>query len=1570
MVNKYALSAAACITFLRKVGDLLPYESLRALNAADKILRREKSGVYAAMRGESAGAYLDLISRRSRRRDVPESEIAENAVRAADEKFSAGGAAPETHCGCYLFKRNAKRAKFYQLLYIAPNYAAAAAMSLLLSALVPDGWPRLVYATVAYPIFVYIAKLIATGFLKFFARPDVLPRMDFSRGVPDRHRTLAVVSQLIATPDEMERAVRKLGANAFAEADKNIGYCLLADLPASKTDGLTAADEAVIAAGRAAWEKLKSEYPCHISLYIRKRAYNAKEKQYMGWERKRGALMQLCKHFLSPQCTVHSPQLKDGVIHIERNDDEKTKSATVDCGLCTVDCGKGNSLFHAAFGDGEFSPVNIVALDADTAAPPGAVLHLTETAAHPLNFRYNVFSPRIRTNPLTTADTPFTRLFADSPGFDSYSSGAFDVYQDIFHIGIFHGKGLFRIREFHDMLYDTLPENRILSHDLIEGAIAGAANTRAAFYDTYPSGYRSYVKRNLRWIRGDWQLMPYLLPTFLTRLGKRRKNPLQPLSLWQIGDNLFYSLLAPCGLALLALSPFCGAAFVWPLLTGLSFHLSAFLTDVYVNGKALFHRASLTAAFRHIGAGFLRLLFNIAVLPHYALCSLCAIALTLTRMTFKRNLMKWETFAHTLPGKKKTPPKPEIPEGERAYYLSVARQTWAYFRDTLTAENKYLPCDNFQEEGGVGWARRTSPTNIGFGLLAAVCARDMGFIGGAEFADLVSRVLETVQSLKKYKGNLYNWYDAQTLEVLKPAYVSSVDSGNFLACLLALRSALREAQRGTQRNAQCNGHFSLSKPITESPSKEHGHFSLSEPVKDCPSKENSPAKKEKSVGGLLSGNSTQLPNDKNPDRTSQFSILNSQLVKTIDALIAATDLSCLYDPKKGLFRVGYDEASRDAGDAHYDLLASEAQLLAFTAVALKKAGAETWARLSRARVRAAGAALRSWTGGMFEYLMPRLLLQIPRGSLLSVSNRNAVRGQIAFCKRHGLPFFGVSESQYNVRGRRGDYQYKAFGIDALAIKNIGVQRVVSPYAAFLALGVSRKAAGNLRRMDTAAQRGKYGFYEALDCGSGDKNAVVRSFMAHHQGMILCAVHNALNGGALIKRFMSDLRTAGAALLLTEPAPATRAARKKTPARAERKGKRGAKTAGGGAGATDAAAKIGAIKPNTAQAGLLANGRLRSILNARGDGHLTFDGFALTRFRLFRGAGLRFAVERPDGTKIDLSALTPKAVFKSDKILYVYQTRGLQITVEAAVSPAYAVEARRVRVRDLKNKGGVCTVTSYFEPALCPRDEDVAHPAFSELFLRTEIRRQDNAVVVERTGNRRAPALIHAAAAEKAAFLRFETSRFNFWGRGARSPSEGFTVAPCVSIACGLPLQNGTAEAAYLTGAAYEGGGAAGGVSRMIALMNSPGFADDVFTAAGTAARIGETLAANHLSTLLSKLLEDRIPAGVLKGLAGRELNVLGLKRLGADLRYPTVRFRLEGLPDCGRLKAAAAAVEILKKCINFTFCVVYAEKAGYRTPLGTAAREAAAGADAIFVNTTEEFPETVAALEAIAIEAN
>ncbi|GHV01028.1 hypothetical protein FACS1894211_09890 [Clostridia bacterium] len=1620
--NKYTLSLSACINFLRKIEELLPYADLRAWCASDGILRGERSGVYRAMREETCGDYLDFLARFARRRNLNEDDVARAAVESADEAFAAGIGAPANHCGYWFFRERgalvrrlkevepavprksllSTKSRFFQLLYIVPNYVIAAALSLAASALVPAGWPRLIYAVIAYPIFVYIAKLITTGVLKIFTRPDVLPRLDFSGGVPDRHKTLVVVSQLVASEDEMRRAVRRVGVNASAEADGNIGYCLLADLPASDGENLSDKDKAIIEAGRIEWENLKKEYKHPVSLYVRKRTYNKKEKKYMGWERKRGALMDLCGHFLgkgqvnNAQCTMHNAQLKgtgnreqgtgsgqledknaekfpsDGGVSAERTGWPTNENKTDNCALRIVHCElkKGNGFFYAAFGDGDLIPVNIVALDGDTAAPPGAVLNLIETAAHPLNFKYNVFSPRIRTNPLTTEDTVFARLFANDRGFDSYSSGAFDVYQDLFHIGIFHGKGLFRMREFHDTLAETLPENRILSHDLIEGAIAGAANVRTALYDTYPPGYRPFVKRNLRWIRGDWQLMPYLLPTFITRSGKRRANPLQPLSKWQITDNLLYSLLAPCGLALIALCPFYGAAFLWPLLTGASFYLSAFLTDIYVNIKAVFHRASLPAVAKHIGAGLARLLFNLAVLPHYALCALYAIGLTLARMLFKRNLMRWETFAHTLPAKRKTRKKAEISEADGAYFLEIARETWAYFRDTLNAENRYLPCDNFQEEGGVGWARRTSPTNIGFALLAAVCARDMGFLGQEEFLELTENVLKTVRALKKYKGNLYNWYDTRTSDVLRPAYVSSVDSGNFLAALVAVRGAIV--------NAQCTMH---NAHLKDGNSDRRSAVSGRLKDKACHS-----AVSEESPSAQDKGQGTRDKGQVKDDHCALEKNCASRIVHRIDELIENTDLSCLYDRKKKLFYIGYEEGARGIQDAHYDLLASEAQLLSFVAVALKKVPAETWARLSRARVRAAGGTLRSWTGGMFEYLMPRLLLDIQRGALLYAGNRNAVKSQIAFCRQERLPFFGISESQYRRFDGRGNYQYKAFGIRTVSIKNIDVHRVLSPYSVFLALGIGAEAA-DIRKMEAEALRGKYGFYEAIDFSDRQKGAVIRSFMAHHQGMILCAIYNRLNDGALARAFMSDFRTAGAALLLAEPEPTTRAARKKFSANIRQKSGKGSGARGrksDGRQKESIANRERSTARTDAGAGLLTNGRFYSVFNRRGEGFLTFDGFALTRFRTLRNAGIRFSVECPDGGIVELSDLIPKAVFKDGETLFIYRARGLQITVAAAVSPAYPVEARAVRVRSRKDRDGVYKITSYFEPTLCPREEDISHPAFSELFLNTEIRRGDNAIVVTRNNARRAPALIHVAAAgEKNEAVQFEASRFNFFGRGPASPPDGFTVAPCVSIRCDMPMKNGSAEVCFLTGAAYEDRGNGDGndngrgnaTERMIGLLNSPGFADNVFTAArreafgaGMADGADKANTCGGAALLLEKLVADKIPDRALKGLAGREPNVRGLERLGIDLRFPVVCVRIKNAEECGDLSGITEEVKRLRGCLRFGFGVLYAEKAGYRTPLKDALREAVADTGAILVNTAEEFGETVAALEAVAIE--
>ena len=1457
---RYGTCAASAITLLRELNNILQYDFILKHSIINTILSQEKSGVYPAVREDSKGDYLAFIAYLSRKRNICETDIARAAVSLADGNAET----VKNHAGYYLY--NDRRALF-NLLYNKHKNRK----------LIPPRAAQRFYiaACCLFP------KPLVNGLIRFFYKPrgNTL-KMNFSTGVPDNMKTAVVTSVLAASPAEMEKAVERLAVNSFADADPNIAYVLLVDFMPSDKEGLNENDAAIIAAGENALKTLSQENKNSITIFFRKRKYNEKERRFQGWERKRGALLQLCEYYL-----------------------------------------RGADCFYKISGDKSFVPVNIAAFDADTAAPPKAVTELIETAAHPLNLRYNIFTPRIRTNILTLKDNLFTKLFADSRGFDSYAGAGRDVCQGLFHTGNFHGKGLFRIKEYFGLLDKALPENRILSHDLIEGAFVGAANVETALYDNFPNGYRQLYRRNLRWVRGDWQLLPYLFPRVRGQNGKKRKNPISPISKFQIADNMARSLLHPASLLLLLISPFCGRLFWLPLIIALSPFAFRFLTDVYAQIKQLFHKKRPLCVLRGIRRGFLRLIFNILFLPHYALCVSAAIIITLFRLVSGKNLLKWNTFAHTNAQRAgnhpvglaaATPPLRGIcPSGrgghkEEAWLFDIARATWNYFKDTLTKEYNFLPCDNFQEEGNKGFAPRTSPTNIGFGLLAAVSAAHFGFITADGAVTLISQTLAAVKKLPKYKGHLYNWYDVKTLKTLYPDYVSSVDSGNFCACLIAVR-----------------GFLTAGNAATQEPSARH------------------------------------------------------DAVQYISEYLDEIDFSCLYDARRHLFYIGCNRSANKLSDSHYDLLASEAHLLSLAAMALRKTEYKNWLHLSRVFIRYKGVSLRAWTGGMFEYLMASLLIDYKKGTLIYDSNLNAARGQIKFAKKNRLPLFGVSESQYNLTDAAGNYQYKAFGVNAVSLKPMNAHKVISPYSSFLALEyLPYETYMNLKRAEGyRLLSDKYGFYEAADFTDGGGNpTVIKSYMAHHQGMILCALDNFLNGGRLKEYFCGDRRVAAVSLLLTEKPFGKRAPKKRCRA-AESKVKKDRKED----------AYFAVINPKIKTGlNLLSGGKYRALIDERGCGYSVFDGVCLTRSRRGKAEkyGFRFFILDLSSNEIfdSFSILPVRAVFRTYESVYTYEWRGLLVTVTAAVSAVYAVELRKITVFNRLETPRDLRLASYFEPTLCDDGDDAAHPVFSNLFIETAYEAEDKVIKVRRN-NRAAPTLIHGCAGLLE--VAPETSRFNFFerltgelkavrSRAALPRSAGFTLEPCVSLRGRMrPAGKSEADAVFFTGAARTEAAAA----KIVAMMNSLNFAKTVLTQAReTSVKSGCENPA-EIRELAHKVLYSRPSADSLQKLAAARANLQSLILKGINLNLPIIIYNVKNISDCQGLKAfLETAKPLFQYKLKFNICVTYAEKRGYDKPLRDAVSDAldAAGlrdGGVVLYNLAAEYFEASECLKLLAVAA-
>jgi len=765
----------------------------------------------------------------------------------------------------------------------------------------------------------------------------------------------------------------------------------------------------------------------------------------------------------------------------------------------------------------------------------------------------------------------------------------------------------------------------------------------------------------------------------------------------------------------------------------------------------------------------------------------------------------------------------------------VARRTWRFFETFVTATDHWLPPDNFQEDPRPVVAHRTSPTNMGVYLLSAVSARDFGWAGTAETVERLEATLATMQGLARFRGHFFNWYDTRDLRPLDPQYVSSVDSGNLAGHLVALANACREW---------------IGRPLPEAELLAGIEDSLElarEAVQACPEDRRTQTITRQqlvealdALGAALSQGIAQagpqaatmldiartLASERGDDagaemltwvEATQRSIdshrrdrgLNGEDARALQGRLAALEATAramanamefgfLLDPERKLLSIGYRVAEGELDPSCYDLLASEARLASFVAIAKGDVASRHWFRLGRAVTPSGGgAALVSWSGSMFEYLMPSLVMRAPAGSLIEQTSRLIVRRQIAYGAELGVPW-GVSESAYHVRDLELTYQYSNFGVPGLGLKRgLGENAVVAPYATALAAMVDPGAAvRNFARLAALGARGRYGFYEALDytptrLPEGKDVAIVRAWMAHHQGMTVVALANVLHDGAMRARFHAEPIVRATELLLQERTPRDVAL---AHPRAEE-----VRTA-----ATVRDLELPAVRRLTSAHGatpaahLLSNGSYTVMLTAAGSGYSRRGDCAITRWRedatrddwgtyvYLRDAqsgDVWSAGHQPAGADAERYEVT----FTEDRAVFLRHHGMLVTTLEVVVSPEDDAEVRRVSVSNAGDEAREIDLTSYAELVLAPAAADAAHPAFAKLFVQTEYLAKAGVLLATRRRRSSGEPEIWAAhlavvEGEAVGEPEIETDRARFLGRGRE-------VRTPMSVVDGLPLSN-------------------------------------------------------------------------------------------------------------------------------------------------------------------------------------
>ena len=1133
-----------------------------------------------------------------------------------------------------------------------------------------------------------------------------LPRLNFSGGIPAEHRVLVVIPTLLTSAAASRELVRQLELHWLANRESQAQFALLTDwidAPHASLPG----DAALLQEALSGLAGLNARYPAEpgaaprFLLIHRPRAWSETQQRWLGWERKRGKLEQLLRTLVTGRLEGFAPlapglQLAQGIRYV-------------------------------------------VTLDSDTGLPPGALRELAAVAAHPLNAPqidtalrrvvrgYGILQPRMVTPlPEPAQNTPYHQLFAGQCGIDPYSSGVSDVYQDLFGSGSFSGKGLLHVEAMHAVLDARLPENTVLSHDLLEGCIARCGFVSdVTLVEDSPHHAGVAAARAHRWTRGDWQLLP------LMRHASR--YAIDALGMWKMLDNLRRALVVPATFGLIVWVIFTGAL---PLGTALLAALAALLAGPLLGALASLVPTRQGIAWHHFfHQGRHELLRTLAAalwqfsqIPAQAVLLLDAAVRSLWRMAVsRRQLLEWTTAAQAQSASRselalftlQQPPasllcaalvmttpwavhawdglallmlwagspvaawwasQPRPPSGhglrgkERRYLHTLARDTWRFFERCVGPEDNHLPPDNLQLVPEPTVAHRTSPTNIGLYLLAVCCAREFDWISTGEAIKRLQATLDTLDRLPKHHGHLLNWYDTRTLEILQPAYVSSVDSGNLAGLLLAVAQACA----------------SLARASTDGPA-------------------------------------------------AQADLL--RLAERCRALYAGMDFSGLYDRKRHLFHIGLRLEDHVLDASYYDLLASESRLTSFLAIAKGDVPRRHWSALGRPFLSVDGApGLKSWSGSMFEYLMPSLLMHEPEDGLLHQAAHAAVAAQRAYGAAHRLPW-GVSESAYFAQDHSLAFQYSPFGVPRLALRRTPLHdQVVAPYATLLAtLFDPRAAVANLRRLEQLGARGELGMFEALDFTASRQSenqafSIVQAFMAHHQGMSLVALCNVLCRDAPRRWFCAEPQVAAYQSLLHERTPRQIVESAETHLPLQASGSRPEPVF--------QLRRVNPFKSDWKPTHLLSNGRYSVALRASGAGVSRWQGRNITRWRddLLRDSygSFFYLRSRPEGALVSLTAAPApgagwryQARFMADQVQFDAEGDGLSVSTTVLVSPEDDTELRTV----LLNNTGVSELTleliSYFEAVLADPRADEAHPAFSSLFVQTRWEPQWRALMLTR-----------------------------------------------------------------------------------------------------------------------------------------------------------------------------------------------------------------------------------------------
>ena len=1282
-------------------------ELYEKVSLTEKLLLTDS--VYKNMTIESKIVYRSRLKKQAKKNKMSE-------YRYLEKIFD-----PKEHIGFKLFKRNNNTIKV--VLYIIILVALTSTVAFFLSNYFIK--PRILGFIILFIPISQLFSQIINEILTSRVPTYFIPKLDYSKGIPNTAKTMVVIPTIISNTKKIKEMFDTLESFYLVNKTDNLYFTLLGDVKAAN-EAVMDYDKEISEFGEEYARKLNEKYKKDLFYFVyRKRLYNPGEDSYLGYERKRGALLQFNKILLG-----------------EYVDEEKYFNV--------------NTLH-----DNNLDIKYVITLDADTKLVLNSALNLVGAMAHPLNNPvlnkektkvvqgYAIMQPRVSVDIEATNKSLYSQIFAGIGGFDTYSALVPNVYQDSFGEGSFVGKGIYDVKVFNDLLSETFPENLILSHDLLEGNYLRCGYVSdIELIDDFPSKFLVDTTRQHRWARGDNQIINWLFRKVPNKNKKKVKNPINLLGKYKILDNIIREFLNPMLLLILLLSftTTTKKSIFWICFVALEIAISIiffirskmsrkaknqkeiYYKNLYFGGKSLIIRSYMIFA-------------NI---PFYTKLYMDAFFRTIYRMTIShKNLLNWITadeaertvdgslknyivnywfniltailfvvigiitnnysafvlsliftsapFVSYLVSKEIDHRQIELKDKKVEEVKELAQKTWDYFNDSLKKEYNYLIPDNYQENREEKLDMRTSPTAIGYSLTAIVSAYELELIDKERTIFLLENVLESIDSLEKWHGHLYNWYNIKTKKVMPPNFISTVDSGNLVACIIVAREFLQKLEE-------------------------------------------------------------------------------EKLVKLCDKLIKNTNFKKLYT-KKNVFSIGYEEDEGRLSIYNYNKFASESRLTSYIAICLGDVSTKHWFCLDKSLTTYKNRkGLISWSGTSFEYYMPLLFMNNYPNTLLDESYNFAEFCQKDYINKvsHKLPW-GISESAYNELDNSLNYKYKAFSTPYLKAKEDKENRIVlSPYSSIMAMELfPEEVYDNIKKFKELDMYSDYGLYEAYDY---DNKGVVRAYFAHHQGMILLGLTNYLKKGIIKKHFHDNVNIRTFELLLKEKVQIKTSIDMKMAK--YKKYNYNKETIENDIRAFDYISYLPEMS-------VLSNKKYSLIMNDRGNSFSRYRTVQLNRYRKVteQEYGVFLFVKDMKTEYIWSNTYAPmnvkpdkyEVVFAADKIKFLRRDAKVSTKTEIVVCKNHHAEIRKITFKNESDDDKELELTSYTEPIISENMDDVSHKVFNSMFIKTEYDSKTDSLIAKRKNrgdsNINSYMVTRMILEDPADKFSYETERSKFIGRG-------------------------------------------------------------------------------------------------------------------------------------------------------------------------------------------------------------